>query len=98
MSSQDNGKYATFTIYFNGSTEHFTWRVKTQSWPVTREKSAVHTGQVSPWFICSFSSPESEKGYMGMVSDAFLLEFPNLPYVDQTPVKTSPLKLSLYPQ
>lgn len=30
-----------------------------------------------------------------MVSDAFILEFPNLPYVGQTPVKTLPLKLSL---
>lgn len=55
---------------------------------VTKEKSAVHTGQVRYWFICSFSPPESEKGYMSMVSDAFILGFPNLPYVDQTPVKT----------
>lgn len=88
MSSQDNGKYATFKIFFNESIGHFTWHVKTQSWPVIREKSAVHTGQVCHWFICWFSSPESEKGYMSMVSDAFILGFPNLPYMGQTSVKT----------
>lgn len=48
MSSQDNGKYITFKMFFNDSTEPFIWHVKTQSWPVTREKSAVCTGQVSP--------------------------------------------------
>jgi len=88
MSSEDNGKYATLKIFFNESTGRLRWHVKTQSWPVTREKSAVHIGQACHWFIHSFSSPGSEKGYMSMLSDAFILGFPSLRYVDQTPVKT----------
>lgn len=53
-----------------------------------QKKPAVHAGQESLWFIWIFSSSESEKEYRRVVSDAFIIGFPNLPYVDQTPVKT----------